>query len=295
MIKLDFSVVGAAKCGTTALHHYLVNSPYLSLPNIKETNYFCVTELLDNCNGPGDNEFTKTKLISDQDTYVKLYNNKLIKGEVAPMYMYYPNVAERLYNNNSGMHIIFVLRNPIERAVSHYSHMIRDGRESLSLPEALRDESVREAQHWEPSWLYSKVSNYLPQIENYLSVFPRKQLHFFKYEDFSNDNNKVPQYIHSLFGLQYNEIIKKVRLNITGTPKIKFLNYILNQPSRLRSGIKAIAPKTLRVLLKNLLNEHNISHQGNEGKYPMLENIYNLEYYSRLGRITDLNLSNWVK
>ena len=114
-----------------------------------------------------------------------------VTGEATPTYMYAPHIAERLKDYNPELKLIFLLRNPVERAYSHYRMMERAKKESLTFSEALcREESrLQEAQGnygvGSPMWLYSYASRgfYMAQIRNMLRYFPRELMLFLRSED----------------------------------------------------------------------------------------------------------------
>ncbi|MDA3898398.1 MAG: sulfotransferase [Desulfobacteraceae bacterium] len=111
-----FFVIGAMKCGTTSLHHYLSAHPEICVPQIKETDFFL------------ENKFHK-----GLDWYKKLFSQPGLKcGEVAPNYSkrhIFPGVAERMADCAPGARLIYLMRDPVDRIRSHFLHNIAAGRE----------------------------------------------------------------------------------------------------------------------------------------------------------------------
>jgi len=174
----DFIIIGAQKCGTTSLFHYLAQHPQLVPSWRKEVHYFDggLQEGKDNyVRGPGwyrSNFPLRAALAAGQQVF-----------EASPLYIFHPLAAERMAGMLPGVRLVLMLRNPSERAVSHYFHQQRKGREKLSLAEALAREDERLAlagDQWNhPNfrhYSYKRRGHYAEQIQRYLDHFPRDSL-----------------------------------------------------------------------------------------------------------------------
>ena len=124
--QLDFSVIGAQKSGTTTLFKYLAEHPSIYVPPEKEVPFF-----------------------SNNDYYKKgweWYLNRvfgdapkdMVWGKVTPQYMCYQQVPERLFSEMPNVKCIAILRNPVERAYSHYRMGVGRGYESHSFEECIQ-------------------------------------------------------------------------------------------------------------------------------------------------------------
>jgi hypothetical protein len=170
-------VIGAQRGGTTSLFNYLAQHPDVLPPLGKEIHYF------DFHYGRGV-EYYRGRFP---------YRHRLRGGsltlDATPYYMMHPLAPPRAARLLPGARLIAVLRNPIDRAFSHYQHEVRGGRESLSFAEALDQESDRlageeERLRSEPgyySWnhhryAYTGRGLYLEQLRRWLQYFPRSQL-----------------------------------------------------------------------------------------------------------------------
>jgi hypothetical protein len=143
-------VIGGLKCGTTSLHHYLNLHPQVAMSRPKELNFF-VEEL----NWP-----------LGADWYTGHFSPSApVRGETSPHYTNRPRfegVAERMRSLLSDdARLIYMVRHPIDRALSHYLHNVGGGYEQRPLEEALGDE--RSA--------YVQRSRYFFQLEPYLAKF----------------------------------------------------------------------------------------------------------------------------
>ena len=145
-------VVGGLKCGTTSLHHYLNLHPQIAMSRPKELNFF-VAELNWQL-GP--------------EWYASHFDRAaLVRGESSPHYTNLPRfegVAERMHVLLGGQaRIVYMVRDPIERILSHYLHNVGGGYESRPIEVALSD----------PDSAYIARSRYAMQIQPYLSTFDR--------------------------------------------------------------------------------------------------------------------------
>ena len=130
--RLHFLVVGAQKSGTTALAAYLREHPQLFIPEEKELHFFD-DERLD---WPTPNLHELHRCFSPART------NQLW-GEATPISMYWDPAAERIWRYNPAMRLIVVLRNPIERAYSHWAMEHGRGADPLTFEQALDREHER--------------------------------------------------------------------------------------------------------------------------------------------------------
>jgi hypothetical protein len=143
-----FIVIGGLKCGTTSLHHYLGLHPEIAMSRPKELNFF-VSEL--------NWELGPVWYASHFDA------RSPARGESSPHYTNrprYEGVAERIKSVAPEARVVYMVRNPIDRLLSHYLHNVGGGYEHAPLGEALRDE--RSA--------YWQRSRYAYQLEPYLEV-----------------------------------------------------------------------------------------------------------------------------
>jgi Sulfotransferase domain len=149
-------VIGAAKCGTTSLHEYLDEHPQISMSREKELHFF-----VDRKNwGRGLAWYE-----SHFDASAR------VRGESSPGYTAFPlyrGVPERMAETIPDAKLIYLVRDPVERIVSHYTHRTVNWPEMPSLEKALADPHLRK-------WLVTP-SRYWLQLEQYLARFPAEQI-----------------------------------------------------------------------------------------------------------------------
>ena len=130
--RLSFLVCGAQKCGTTALAAYLRQHPKIHLPEAKELHFF-------------DDE-TQTWPEPDLNAlhrHFQAAEANQLWGEATPISLYWDSAAERIWRYNSKMRLIAILRNPIERAYSHWAMEHQRGNDPLNFALALEQEEAR--------------------------------------------------------------------------------------------------------------------------------------------------------
>jgi hypothetical protein len=149
-------VIGAAKCGTTSLHDYLDEHPQISMSREKELHFFVEGKNWDRGLAWYESQF-------DPDAPVR--------GESSPGYSAFPlyrGVPQRMAETIPHARLVYLVRDPVERIVSHYSHRTLNWPEMRNLEETLADPHLHD-------WLVTP-SRYWLQLEQYLARFPAEQI-----------------------------------------------------------------------------------------------------------------------
>lgn len=134
----DFIIVGVQRGGTTSLYHYLAQHPNIAPALDKEVHYF------DHHFIRGMDWYRANFAPSWYRDYSKSWHGRdIITGEASPYYIFYPHAPERIASGLPTIKLIVMLRNPVDRALSHYHHQLETNRENLSFEDALRAESER--------------------------------------------------------------------------------------------------------------------------------------------------------
>jgi hypothetical protein len=180
----DFLILGAQKAGTTALYAYLRWHPQITGPSFKEVSFF------DWHYAHGERWYR---------AHMPVRRDRIV-GEASPSYLFHPLAPERVARMLPGARLIALLRNPVDRAFSHYQHEVALGREPLSFEGALAREDGRmqgelERMLAEPTyfshawWNYTYVARgrYAEQLERWFAAFPREQLLVLLTDDLAAD------------------------------------------------------------------------------------------------------------
>lgn len=210
----DFLVIGTKRGGTTSLFNYMLMHPgilglYPQVRGRKSTDYFF--RHFDRGEQWYRSHFHTARFrgrVGDRLGYAPL------GGEASPFYMWDPRVAQRAFDLSGRLKAIVLLRDPVERAWSHYQERVQNGVEPLSFVDALAAEESRiagererllndpgyhsDAYDWYP---YRARGVYLPQLENWTSVFPSEQLLVLRSEDMYADVQGVFDAVCQFLGL----------------------------------------------------------------------------------------------
>jgi hypothetical protein len=195
----DFLIIGTQKGGTSSLFHYIEQHPAAKVSVAKEVHYFDLGYM----QGP-----------SWYRGYFPAKWDKRITGEASPFYLFHPRVPERVKQNAPDAKLIALLRDPVERAFSHYRMNVKDGTETLSFEEAvesehrrIRDDVARMKldQRYTGSdyRLYSYINRgfYDEQLKRWLKHFPADQMLVLKSEEFFGNTEQVVQRVFGFLGL----------------------------------------------------------------------------------------------
>lgn len=249
-------IVGAQKAGTSSLYHYLIQHPQVAKSLKKEIHYFDGgTNQLSDDFKRGDNWYKAHFAL-------KKYNNtKRIHIDATPLYLFNPLVAQRIHQCTPNAKIIILLRDPVERAISHYYHVKRHGFESLSFEEALNKEQQRLAPCYvnsnfkDPAFrLYSYQARgmYLQQIKSYYQHFNQSQILILNSDDLFSQAKIIIQKV-----LEFLNIDPRYQI-----PDLKSQNIGPNK--------QQVQPETRLYLQKHF-------HQENKNLFHYLEKTFNWE------------------
>jgi hypothetical protein len=161
-----FLIIGAMKCGTTSLHDYLGEHPQIQMSAVKETNFF---------SGPPEgNPYTKGSERTERlEDYERLFDPAIgVRGEASPSYTAFPRrqgVPERIKEIVPDAKFVYLVRDPVERLLSHYHHSLSVDGERQSLREALGDFS-------DPECPFTCPGFYAAQLDRYLSHFDKERI-----------------------------------------------------------------------------------------------------------------------
>src|SRR5690606_31977764 len=188
----NFLIVGAAKCGTSSFASYLSQHPEVFMTNPKEPRFITSQFTSFPIEGPKANELESWYAKTYED-YIKLFQNvkkeKAI-GEASVDNLFFYKQAIPLIKQYFGEpKIIILLRDPVKRAFSAYSHLVRDERESLSFEEALEKQDERRNKNWEFLYSYIDGSRYYEQVKAYLDNF--QDVLIIKTEDLHKNPHEV--------------------------------------------------------------------------------------------------------
>jgi len=223
----SFIIIGAARAGTTSLYAYLNSHPNVLPAARKETVFFNYAY---HSNLDWYRMYFPT--ISEQEKAKKQRGQKIITtGEATPSYLIDPHVPKRISEMLPGIKLIVLLRNPIERALSHYHHNVFFGIEKLPFDQAIKKEPERINKSFEElknkkiidnenftsyflrlmtfktknyfKFSYLKSGQYHDHLKNWLETFKENQIMIIKSEDFFDDTRNIFKQVQNFLDLPY--------------------------------------------------------------------------------------------
>jgi len=248
MTMPNFLIIGAMKSGTTALYYYLEQHPEIYMSPVKEPNFFSSQE-----------QENAADAVTNIGTYQHLFrggSGKKAIGEASHSYLYEPSAAAEIKRYVPEAKLIAILRNPIDRAYSHFLHMVRSGTEPLDdFAQALREEEVRI--HKERTFQdYIGRGLYYNQLKRYFRTFPQEQVRVYLYEDLSGAPISTVQDAFRFLKVDDSFVPDvSLRRNVSGQPKYKTLDGLLRRQSRIKHAAKIYLPARMRWRLSKTFDD----------------------------------------
>lgn len=247
---IDFFLVGAARCGTTSLYNYLNNSEDIFLPLVKEPNFFSDVDSpkTEDFELPKPNEKYHAKIITSKEVYDSLYEGATanqIKGDSSPSYLWDKNVAQSLYNHNPKAKIIISLRQPVDRAYSHYIMNYFTGVDSNNTFEKALEANKNKT--WGSCNYYLEMGMYYSQVKAYFDVFPKEQIKILVYEDWTNN-----------IELELNSVFKFLKIQPTNSIYTKSVQNNKIQPVKKMYLLNLLRQNKIKHVIKNVINQDRI-------------------------------------
>jgi hypothetical protein len=185
----DFLVIGAPKAGSSALHAALAQHPQLFLSTPKEPKYFLTDgrpPVRESQRGPGD-AHSAQEWIWQRERYERLFDAAppgTLGGESTPFYLWDREAHRRIVATVPDARLIAVVRDPIDRAYSNWTHLRADGLEpEPDFGRACELEDERARAGWAPFWRYLGLGRYGEQLLHLFAHVPREQVHVVRYRE----------------------------------------------------------------------------------------------------------------
>ncbi|MCF2141387.1 MAG: sulfotransferase domain-containing protein [Candidatus Lokiarchaeota archaeon] len=237
--KRFFFCIGAQKAGTSTIHEILRSHPEIYMP-ISEAPFFYSDDL-----------FNKGTLWF-KEKYFKDYNNETILGTKTPEYIYITESIKNIqktFGNN--VKFILSLRNPVDRAFSHYLMTYRRGLENLPFLPSLSIEKERIEKSIFNKIHYSYITRglYFIQIRNFLKYYDRKKLFILIFEkDLINESMRIKTFkkIQDFLSINQINLNTNIKKNPASLPRNLFFSRIKNDPQKFK-----IFRQNLPNILKN--------------------------------------------
>ncbi|MEV0199542.1 sulfotransferase [Nonomuraea sp. NPDC050691] len=293
-----FLVIGAPKAGTTALHAALQQHPRLHLPQVKEPKFFLTDGPPPTRGGPGDAPTYREHVWRRQD-YEALFAGAppgTLLGEATPFYLYDLDAQRRIHTLIPHAKLIAILRDPVERAHSNWTHLWSAGLEPIGdVVRACADERRRIAAGWAHFWHYVSLGRYGEQLSHLYTLFPRDQVLVFRYRDLVDRPADTLDRICGFLGVERGLLTEVPRENVTAHPEGGGRHSLLSAAAR----AARVLPHGLERALNRRL-EHLLQRRGNPRRPLTWEQRralipYFVEDVELLQRVTGADFSDWLQ
>ena len=295
----NFFIVGAPKCGTTALANYLADHPEVYI-GPKELHFF-----------GEDLVFRRPIRYRSAPEYLGIFRNRKEKicGDASVWYLYSSTASEEIYRFNKNAKILAMVRNPIEFLHSQHSQLVENGDEDiLSFESALAAEPARKNGVGLPDTVapgpvqalfYMETTKFSEQLERYFTRFPREQIHIVVYDDFKADTAATyrgvldfleihPEHRPEFRVVNPNRAVKNERL-------WRFMKF---GPPALRQTWRRTVPAPVRGRILRWINQRNLVEQKrpdmHEETRDRLRKAFTPEV-ERLSKMLGRDLMGWVE
>lgn len=242
----DFLLVGASKCGTTSLHRYLRSHPELFLPEFKEPRFFDSKSTAELSDEDPRSAYFKEHIVTDLQAYQQLFaparpGQKL--GEASVSYLYqHRNTVPRIKALLPKARILICLRDPVARAFSAYTQLVRDGYETLTFEQGLAREPQRRAQKWTPMYAYLDQGFYCQQVRAFMHGFDHVKVIIT--EELQQQPELVMSEIYRFLGVDPEHVAQTdQKFNVSGIPRRRGLYALLMQDNAVKRGLRPALEK----------------------------------------------------
>ena len=209
-----------------------------------------------------------------------------------------PQAPERIRHYIPDARLIAIIRDPVERAYSHFLSLVRQDLEPLTnFTQAMEAEEDRIRNNWSPRWLYKQRGFYYSQLKHYFDLFDRSQIRVYLHEDFKTNSISVLQDIFRFLDVDDTFVPDtSQKHNATYTHRNKVLHRLLKEQNPLKSILKPLISSSLREGIKTNLTTLNI------GKRPQIQpkvrEQFIQEYREDILKLQELiqrDLSAWLE
>ncbi|GAA4292413.1 sulfotransferase domain-containing protein [Aestuariibaculum suncheonense] len=292
-------IPGVAKCGTTTLHDLLSTHESIGMSSLKEPHFWTSADF---------NNYTKDDILKYKNLFTT--ERKEYFGESSTGSLFYPNLfISRLKEANTektNIKFIIILRNPIDRAYSHYWWCKGSGRERLKFKTAFfKDQNSKIEYYNEWPKHYYQFGLFSKWISPLINEFGQENIKFITLEALNQNTTKVMNDCFSFLGLKEMEHITNINKNKTIILKYSRFYNLSRKISKGEYKFTKIAKYFLSTKtidkIRILLNEKLFNTLSTNNKYPKLslaDRIWTKNFYEddvkKLKHITGLSFNEWA-
>jgi len=295
MIKPNFFLIGAPRCGTTALSEYLRFHPNIFITTPKEPHYFST-------------DLPSFRVVTQLEDYLGLFAKSELQpiiGEASTSYIYSTVALDNIYQFNKNAKIIMMVRNPIDMAYSLYSEFFSQAYEDQdSFNKAWNLQADRKTgmilSPYESMTLqYGEICSLGKHLEHVYSLFPSEQVKVIVFDDFIKSTINVYKEVLLFLEVDYDDRIEFPKVNENKIRRLQKFNIFLQQPPKVISDF--FNYWNFVRITKNFILQHVHRWNSTNIKRHPLSNDFRREladYFQddvkKLSQLLDKNLMYWL-
>ena len=277
----NFLLLGAKKCGTTALFVMLSQHPDVFFPR-KEIHFFTHE----------GSPPPQPHVVTDFDVYTSLFAQARtirIRGDASPSYLSAPGAAERIRKRLRSVKLMAILRHPVDRIYSDYMHERMSGKETCpTLAAALKTDE--NGQRFE----YIRKTMYSQHVQRYFDLFDRKDILITLYDDFETEPRSFVRDVFSFLEIDPSvPIDTTIRTRASGELRNRTLHTVLSRTHRAKRAVRSVVPLVFYRQLARSVQSWNIARPElePETRLRLLEEFG--DEVDRLERMLGRDLTAW--
>jgi hypothetical protein len=298
--KPNFFIVGAPKCGTTALSEYLREHPNVFMSTPKEPNFFN-TDLFQ-----GTTTYIRS-LAAYSALFEGVKSHHTSIGEASVWYLYSKVALTKIREFNSEAKIIAMMRNPVDLLYSlHYQFLFNQTENETDFQKAWQLQEFRKKGQYLTKGKEAKLTQYRDigmlgeQIQRLYDVFPKEQIELIFFDDFVASIENVYRKTVSFLGLPDDGRVNFPKINESKTHRYKWLKPLAKKPSKPVS-IFWDHMKALIGIRQFAVRSHIVRYNSKKIKRSPLSSDFRLKLLKEfekdiinLSKISNRDLSHWV-
>jgi len=255
VFKVNLFLIGMQKSGSTSIFNFLKQCNEISCSKVKETNIFTDDNLRKKINNKHTTNIYKcddlSKFFSTNNQY-----EYYLEGSVN--HFYSRNAPLKLFKYNPNAKLILIIRDPIDRIISHYKMDLNLGYNSDTLNKSLNYE-INSSQAYGSDLGYIEMSYVEKYLNIWLKYFSNNKILILNFNDLKN-HTKITKQLSDFLNIKINQKFIK-QYNIGRVPKYKYISQFLNF-FNYRGVISKVLPSLLKYFLYKLLYTKDFSNKG---------------------------------
>lgn len=255
-------VVGAMKAGTTTLYRYLAGHPDIFMSPVKEPHHFCVDVEIGRLapryreasagldaylDGPMDRE-RHMAYVPERGRYLRLFRDaggRRWRGEASPSYLLSERAPAEIRAASPDARVVILLRDPVDRALSHYRMDLGGGIVRASFAEAVRADRRAEGMGYPTESLYLAMGMYARQVRRWMEAFPAGHVRVHLFDDLRARPHAVTADLAAFLGVDPAGFRAAAEhQNRAAAPRWVLVNWVLHH-SGLKTMVRRLAPRAV--------------------------------------------------